>query len=127
MKWKLFQWILQFDNGFVNDLKSQDGDFILALSTIKYLLIKKIISVDEADGLLLTEKFVRDSRKQKRQPKFTYPNNFNMKWIRIAHFYVKMYNWIFNVMRICGLYSFAVSNFVLHSFAAFISHGMILF
>lgn len=107
-RWQLFEWVLSFEHKFINTLKKQRNDFILPLATIKYLLQNQVITLGEADAIFLTEYFVRESKINKHQPRFDIPRNMKIDWLRTAHLYVKMYNWICKAMEVCGLYSQAV-------------------
>lgn len=66
------------------------------------------ISEDEADGLFLTELFVKNSGNHMEKFKFT--RDIHRRRVQVAHLYVKMYRWICHGLEVCGLSYFTVSS-----------------
>lgn len=67
------------------------------------------ITVDEADALLVMEYKTRHLYKG-HHPRIDFPEKINLRTVRIAHLYTKMYLFIRNCMETCGLYKYTVSS-----------------
>lgn len=133
-RWSLFDWMFDFGLDFIRSAKAVHKKYFAVLITIQYLLkvilvhyifnggskkwnlthevTSKLISqqeeitIDEADAILITEEYVRDSRT--RQDRGDRIEKMNTHFIRLAHLYTKMYNLICHCLEVCGLFPFTV-------------------
>lgn len=72
-----------------------------------WLLQQEELSIVEADAILYTEYQMRHRYAEKQ---VTYSRCLNGRFVRIAHLYLKMYEWICGCFRACGLPGYSVST-----------------
>lgn len=70
-----------------------------------YFFQREVLTKNEASAILFTEQKIRTQAPNKIE----YPLELNVKFIRIAHLYVKMYVLISRCLDICGLHEMTVS------------------
>ncbi|XP_031621007.1 uncharacterized protein LOC116339323 [Contarinia nasturtii] len=99
-RWKIFQFIMMFSEEDVKKVKALDKQFRL-IGTVLYVLVKKrLLSVEEADGILYTEHRVYDGTDNNRKPVKVVDEH-----IRSAHIYVKAFDCVRENFAVAGLLS----------------------
>ncbi|XP_031633299.1 uncharacterized protein LOC116347044 [Contarinia nasturtii] len=101
INWKMLGWIMSLSDTELALIRKLPKDFLVISSTL-YILVKKgLIGAEEADGILYTEKIVRNSETIDMK----YPTGFESKCVRAAHIYNITYSHVQENFAIAGLLS----------------------
>lgn len=106
-KWTLLKWMINADNMLLDrDLKMIPKEYLTDILVLVYLVENKMITVEEADVILMTINFGN----LKMIPfEIVPPKILNQRAFRITFLFTKIYNHISKCLSVAGLRDFSVS------------------